>query len=137
MHGVHVHGFPNAFLIQFTQGANLISNVPHNLVESAATIAQVVARARDLGAAEVEVTADAEAAWMDLLASGVSFLGSTDCTPGYYNNEGQPTGDQVSWRGYPAGALAFFEFIDRWRAAGTYEGLQFRAVSDDAVLADA
>ena len=45
MHGIHVHGFPNAFLVQFTQGANLISNVPHNLVESAATIAQVVAHA--------------------------------------------------------------------------------------------
>src|SRR5262245_35360240 len=24
-HGIHVHGFPNAFLVQFTQGANLIS----------------------------------------------------------------------------------------------------------------
>ena len=30
-HGIHVHGFPNAFLVQPTQGANLISNVPHNL----------------------------------------------------------------------------------------------------------
>ena len=126
MHGVHVHGFPNAFLIQFTQGANLISNVPHNLVESAATIAQVVEHARDRGAAEVEVTADAEAAWMELLATGVSFLGSSDCTPGYYNNEGQPAGDQASWRGYPAGAVAFFEFIARWRDAGTYEGIEFR-----------
>ena len=30
-HGIHVHGFPNAFIVQPTQGANLISNVPHNL----------------------------------------------------------------------------------------------------------
>ena len=30
-HGIHVHGFPNAFFVQPTQGANLISNVPHNL----------------------------------------------------------------------------------------------------------
>ena len=36
MHGIHVHGFPNAFLVQPTQGANLISNVPHNLTESGA-----------------------------------------------------------------------------------------------------
>ena len=33
-HGIHVHGFPNAFLVQPTQGANLISNIPHNLTES-------------------------------------------------------------------------------------------------------
>ena len=127
MHGIHVHGFPNAFLVQFTQGANLISNVPHNLVESAATIAQVVATARERGVAEVEVTEDAEAAWMDLLATGVSFLGSADCTPGYYNNEGRPTGDQAAWRGYPYGAVAFFEFINQWRDAGTFEGLEFRS----------
>ena len=132
LHGVHVHGFPNAFLIQFTQGANLISNVPHNLVESAATIAQVVAHAVDLGVDEVEVTAEAEAAWMELLATGVSFLGSADCTPGYYNNEGQPTGEQASWRGYPAGAVAFFEFIARWRDADTYDGLEFRPAAATA-----
>ena len=125
MHGVYVHGFPNAFLVQFTQGANLISNVPHNLCESAITIAQVVANTRDLGCSTVEVTEDAEAAWMDLLHTGVSFLGTGDCTPGYYNNEGQPTGDQASWRGYPHGAVAFFQYLDAWRAAGTFEGLEF------------
>ncbi len=38
-HGIHVHGFPNAFFVQPTQGANLISNVPHNLTEAGQTIA--------------------------------------------------------------------------------------------------
>ncbi len=38
-HGIHVHGFPNLFIVQPTQGANLISNVPHNLTESGRTIA--------------------------------------------------------------------------------------------------
>jgi cyclohexanone monooxygenase len=127
MHGVYVHGFPNAFLIQFTQGANLISNVPHNLVESSQTIAQVIAHAQEIGATEVEVTDAAEQAWMELLATGVSFLGTGDCTPGYYNNEGQPAGDQAAWRGYPLGAVAFFEFLHEWRAAGTFEGLEFRS----------
>ena len=40
-HGIHVHGFPNAFLVQPTQGANLISNIPHNLTEAGRTIATV------------------------------------------------------------------------------------------------
>jgi len=126
MHGIHIHGFPNAFLVQFTQGSNLISNVPHNLVESSATIAMVVAHAKERGAAEVEVTDAAEGAWMDLLHTGVSFLGTGDCTPGYYNNEGRPSGDQAAWRGYPFGAVAFFEFIGKWRESGNFEGLEFR-----------
>ena len=44
-HGVSVHGFPNAFFVQPTQGANLISNVPHNLTESGKTIATIVKHA--------------------------------------------------------------------------------------------
>ena len=27
-HGIHVHGFPNVFIVQPAQGANLISNFP-------------------------------------------------------------------------------------------------------------
>src|SRR5207248_6665130 len=34
-HGTHVHGFPNAFIVQVAQGANLIANVPHNFTEAA------------------------------------------------------------------------------------------------------
>ncbi len=33
-HGIHVHGFPNVFLVQLPQGANLISNVPAQLHRS-------------------------------------------------------------------------------------------------------
>ena len=55
-HGIHVHGFPNLFFVQPTQGANLISNVPHNLTEAGKTIAAIVAEAGKRGAQEVEVT---------------------------------------------------------------------------------
>ncbi|HLK46370.1 MAG TPA: NAD(P)/FAD-dependent oxidoreductase, partial [Acidimicrobiales bacterium] len=121
LHGIHTHGFPNAFFVQLTQGANLLSNVPHNLAESAITVAAVVRHALDGDHDTVEVTAEAEDAWMDLLRSGISFLGTSDCTPGYYNNEGQPdAADRDGWRGYPMGAVAYFEFIDGWRRAGTF-----------------
>ena len=30
LHGLNVNGFPNAFLVQFAQGANFVVNVPHN-----------------------------------------------------------------------------------------------------------
>ena len=44
LHGIHVRGFPNLFVVGFSQGANLISNVTHNLVEAGTTIASVIAR---------------------------------------------------------------------------------------------
>jgi cyclohexanone monooxygenase len=126
MHGIHTHGFPNAFVVQITQGANLLSNVPHNLSESATTIAAILEHARSAGCSRVEVTETAEREWMDLLRTGVSFFGSADCTPGYYNNEGHPearAGD--AFRGYPTGAVAYFEYIERWRTDGAFEGLAF------------
>jgi cyclohexanone monooxygenase len=126
-HGLHVHGFPNAFFVQPTQGANLISNVPHNLSDSAKTIACIVAAARDRGAQTVEVTAEAEEAWVKLLLTGPGMMiGSQDCTPGYYNNEGRDPGPIArSYVGYPYGAVAYFHYIDAWRRSGEFEGLAF------------
>jgi cyclohexanone monooxygenase len=128
MHGTYVHGFPNAFIVQMTQGANLISNVPHNFVEAGKTIAMVVRHALDHGHQEVEVTKEAEDAWIDLLLSGPGMtLGSADCTPGYYNNEGQPLGPGASlFVGYPGGAMAYFQYLDGWRTKGDFAGLEFR-----------
>lgn len=128
LHGIHVHGFPNLFIVQPTQGANLISNVPHNLTESGKTIAAVVRHAVDNGYREVEVTAEAEAAWIELLLSGPGrmVIGSLDCTPGYYNNEGHDPGPAARLNvGYPAGATAYFAYIDEWRKSGRFEGLAF------------
>jgi cyclohexanone monooxygenase len=127
-HGIHVHGFPNAFLVQPTQGANLISNVPHNLTEAGKTIARVIRHTLDVGAREVEVTKAAEDAWIALLLTGMGrMIGSPDCTPGYYNNEGQDPGPRARLNvGYPAGATAYFKYIDAWRESGEFEGLEFR-----------
>jgi cyclohexanone monooxygenase len=122
-----VHGFPNAFIAQPAQGANLISNVPHNLVEAGRTIAMIVAHMRERGYTEVEVTLEAENAWIAVLLSGMGrMLGSRDCTPGYYNNEGQDPGPAArTFVGYPQGAMAYFKYLDRWRRSGIFDGLAF------------
>lgn len=127
-HGMHVNNFPNAFLVQATQAANLISNYPHNLVDAARTISLIVSHAEATGAREVEVSKQAEDDWVNLLLSGMGLmLGSPDCTPGYYNNEGRDLGPQARFFvGYPAGAVAFFNYIEGWRTSGDFEGLSFR-----------
>jgi cation diffusion facilitator CzcD-associated flavoprotein CzcO len=127
LHGTHVHGFPNAFIVQPTQGANLISNVPHNLTESGRTIALVVKHALDQGHQTVEVSEEAEQAWIDLLLTGPGrMIGSQECTPGYYNNEGQEPGPAARLSvGYPQGATAYFKYLKDWRESGSFDGLVF------------
>jgi cation diffusion facilitator CzcD-associated flavoprotein CzcO len=127
LHGTHVHGFPNAFIVQPTQGANLISNVPHNLTESGRTIAMVVKHALDQGHQTVGVSQEVEQAWIDLLLTGPGrMIGSQECTPGYYNNEGQEPGPAARFSvGYPQGASAYFKYLKDWRESGEFEGLRF------------
>ncbi|MEM7327393.1 MAG: NAD(P)/FAD-dependent oxidoreductase [Pseudomonadota bacterium] len=127
LHGLHVHGFPNAFIVQPNQAALLISNVPHNIVDHANTISTVVAHAEATNAAQVEPTKAAQDAWVDLVLSGAGMMiGNTECTPGYYNNEGQGvTEKNRHGLGHPAGARAFFAHIAAWRDSGAFEGLDF------------
>ena len=65
---------------------------------------------------------------MRLLLTGTGRLtGGADCTPGYYNNEGQDAGMAARLSvGYPAGASAYFKYIDEWRRSGHFEGVDFR-----------
>ena len=129
LHGRNVQGFPNLFVVGFSQAANLISNVPHNLVEAGRTVAAMVKHAVEVGADEVEVTAEAEQAWIDRPKAGDRrFAADPDCTPGYYNNEGQPddTASQIGGLGFPEGPVAYFQYIDAWRSSGEFAGLEFR-----------
>lgn len=128
LHGIHVHGFPNFFVIGFTQGANQIANVPQNYVENGLAIADVVRYAESIGAARVEPTRTAEDDWLTFITSTQRGLrGNPDCTPGYYNNEGQPISqsDMFNGSGHPGGPVAFFEFLDAWRQTGEFAGLTF------------
>ena len=129
LHGLQIHGFPNAFIVQATQGANLISNYPHNLTDAGKTIATMVAHAASNNFQQIEATQQAEEQWVELLMTGPGLMiGSQDCTPGYYNNEGADAGPaRKSFVGYPAGAVAFFSYIDEWRNTGSFDGVEFRS----------
>ncbi|GAB5456956.1 MAG: NAD(P)/FAD-dependent oxidoreductase [Henriciella sp.] len=127
LHGVHVHGFPNAFIVQPSQAANLISNVPHNIVDHADTISTIVAHAESQAFNAIEPSQSAQDAWVDMVLSGQGMLiGNTECTPGYYNNEGAGlTEKNRHGLGHPAGAKAYFAHIAAWRASGEFTGLEF------------
>jgi len=129
LHGIHVHQFPNLFILGPNQGANLISNIPHNYVANSVVIASTIAHAMERGAQEIEVTEEAEDNWIDFITSTQRGLrGGSDCTPGYYNNEGGPMGrrEQLNSSGHPGGPVAYFEYIEQWRTSGDFAGLEFR-----------
>jgi len=127
-HGMHIHGFPNLFMLQFQQGSSLASNITSNYVDAGYTIAAILDKKKELGAKTVEVPADVQEKWIEhLLTANKGLLGGPECTPGYYNNEGQEEGlkERLNGARYPAGSLAFFDHIAEWRTNGKFEGLVF------------
>ncbi len=124
LHGMHVHGFPNLFVISPGQ-AGFTVNFPHLIDEQARQIAYVVDHVLGNDLATVEVTADAEAAWVqtviDKARMSIDFLES--CTPGYYNNEGQPRRRAAQNGSYGGGSIEYFGLLAAWRAAGDLPGM--------------
>jgi cation diffusion facilitator CzcD-associated flavoprotein CzcO len=125
LHGLTSHGFPNCFFLGFTQTAITIS-VPQALNEQADHVAHIVSQVRDRGRGVLEPTAEAEETYVQEVHS-LARLGQRfymECTPGYYNSEGQAGNRQGFFSDmYGAGPLRFFELLREWRESGRLEGL--------------
>ncbi len=125
LHGLSSHHFPNCFFLGFTQTAITV-NVPHALNEQAKHVVYILSEMRARGAATVEVSEEAEQAYVDEVRQfanvGARFY--AECTPGYYNSEGRP-GNRSGFFSdmHGAGPIRFFEMLDEWRDAGMLEGL--------------
>ena len=125
LHGLTTHGFPNCFFLGFTQTAITIS-VPQALGEQAGHVAYMISQAKARGQGVLEPTAEAEQAYVDEVRSlariGLRFY--AECTPGYYNGEGQAEKRAGFFSDmYGAGPLRFFQLLEEWRATGRLEGL--------------
>ncbi len=127
LHGMHVHGFPNLFVVGHSQGG-FTANYPHLLDQAAAHLAHIVGHALREGIRQVEVTAGAEAGWLETLAANARDMRrfQEQCTPGYYNNEGRPAEGGFVLAAYGRGPMPFFELLADWRAAGDFAGLDLR-----------
>ncbi|MCH7788763.1 MAG: NAD(P)/FAD-dependent oxidoreductase [Acidobacteria bacterium] len=123
LHGIASQGFPNCFIMSQTQGA-LAVNYPHMLNELAMHLSYILGEALPSGAT-VEVTAEAEQEWVETIISSARQRGDffENCTPGYYNNEGQPTGRAVQNGPHGGGPVAFWKILSNWRDEGSFEGL--------------
>ncbi len=127
LHGMHVHGFPNMFVLSHAQGGFTV-NYPHLLNEASSHLAHIIRHAIDEDIAELEVTQQAEDEWLATLAESARDLQAfqQQCTPGYYNNEGQPSANGFLGTSYGKGPMAFFTLLEDWRTDGTMAGLELR-----------
>ncbi|WP_294079336.1 NAD(P)/FAD-dependent oxidoreductase [Sphingomonas sp.] len=129
-HGLQMHGFPNCFVLGFTQTAFTFL-VPHSLNEQAKHAAYIMQETRDRGADIVEATREAEDGWVAEMKSkahlGRAFYES--CTPGYYNSEGRPDDPFGFLAGaYGGGSIRFLKMLEDWRASGAMTGVELRTI---------
>ncbi len=87
--GVHTHGYPNLFIMGGYQ-ASFQFNLTFMLQCQGDHIAECIALARERGAAEIDVSPQTEEWWVqEVIAHRGKTSRNSDCTPGYYNFEGE------------------------------------------------
>ena len=112
--GIHTQGFPNMFIMGGYQ-ASFQFNLTDLLQVQGDHIADVIDYVRSNDFDTVDVTRDAEQAWVDEV---ISHRGKTDrnkeCTPGYYNFEGAENRRQDG--NYNGGFHAYIDHIESMKA---------------------
>jgi cyclohexanone monooxygenase len=125
LHGMLSRGFPNCFIISNTQ-SGFTANFPHMINEQSKHIGYILRHCEDHQVRTVEPTQEAEDAWVqtivDLSIMRQAFL--EECTPGYYNNEGNVKALSARNGSYGAGPVAFVKVLEDWRAEGGLKGLE-------------
>ena len=125
LHGMHTRGFPNCFIFSNSQ-SGFTANFPHMMDEQSKHMAYIIAHALDHQARTVEASREAEEAWVQTIVSMAIFRQKflEECTPGYYNNEGQPSVLAARNGSYGQGPIAFVKVLEDWRAEGGLQGLE-------------
>jgi cation diffusion facilitator CzcD-associated flavoprotein CzcO len=132
LHGVITHGFPNQFFIGYFQGG-LNATTTEQYGRQGYHIAYIIKEALARGIASVEPSKEAEDAYVRHIRETAIDLTDfqTECTPSYYNNEGEKVTDEKGekkyrWflgEGYGPGWDAFEKLLEDWRNKGNLEGL--------------
>ncbi|MBV1691954.1 NAD(P)/FAD-dependent oxidoreductase [Novosphingobium sp. G106] len=123
--GMMAHGFPNMFFTGFTQAGTNASN-SKTFIDQGFHIGYVASEALRRGAETVEPTQEAQDAYIRHLRSVAvdNSVFQTECTPSYFNNEGdQQKKRSIFGEPWGEGYYAFEDMLQRWRDAGTLDGL--------------
>jgi cyclohexanone monooxygenase len=125
-HGFSSHGFPNCFILGPSQNGFSV-NLTALLDDQAQHIGYIIKEVINRGFRLSQPTQEAEEAWVAeikrLAVMTTDFL--SNCTPGYYNNEGHLQAEAGLIAGaYAPGINAFNTMMAKWREQGDLEGLE-------------
>ena len=127
LHSFHVHDFPNLFIIGHAHGGYTTSYT-HSFDVKAKHLRYIIEACLKRGIKEVEVTQEAEQAWVDeiihVYRDQAAF--NAACTPGYYNFEGNTSLLVAQNSSYGRGPIRYFKRLKDWQDEGNMEGLEFR-----------
>ena len=112
--GVHTHGFPNLFIMGGYQ-ASFQFNLTFMLQTQGDHIAECIKLARERGAEEIDVKPETEEWWVqEVIAHRGKTSRNADCTPGYYNFEGEFNRRQDG--NYNGGFAQYYDHMQSIRA---------------------
>ncbi|SEG83844.1 cyclohexanone monooxygenase [Thermomonospora echinospora] len=124
LHGITSHGFPNLLWTGFLQGG-VTASTTAMFEQQAFHIAYIIQEALARGASTVEPTAQAQDQWVrtvkETAVDNSNF--ERECTPGYYNNEGEKKRRSHLGEPYWPGFYALEDLLQAWRDTGELEGL--------------
>ena len=129
LHGLQTRGYPNYFMLSPSQGAFTV-NFPHLLEEAVTNAVHVIKHMCDNDYLTVDVEKEAEEQWVRTIIEKArghigAGPGSTEGTPGYYNNEGHLNEKSRQGAPYGGGSIEFFSLMKDWRDSGDFKGLKF------------
>ena len=126
LHGMLARGFPNLMIFDQLQGGVAI-NFAHLMTELANHASWLIAHCLEQGIAEIEPNAEAQEAWFHTLIGrlGAQAMFFAQCTPGYFNGEGNMNVTPATMRMVPyfGPLMDFVQILRDWRADGTLAGV--------------
>ncbi|MEV0110224.1 NAD(P)/FAD-dependent oxidoreductase [Nocardia sp. NPDC050799] len=124
LHGLTSNGFPNIFFTGFIQGG-VTASTTDMFDQQATHAAYIIGEALNRGARTVEPTTEAVDGWCAIIRETAVDNSNfqRECTPGYYNNEGERNIRSHLGEPYWPGFYALEDILRSWRATGRLEGL--------------
>ncbi|WP_436791993.1 flavin-containing monooxygenase [Yinghuangia sp. YIM S10712] len=124
LHGLMTDGFPNLIFTGFIQGG-VSASTTLMFEQQANHFSYIIKEALDRGASVVEPTTEAVDEWcrtvVETAIDNSTF--NSECTPGYYNNEGEPETRSHLGEPYWPGFYVLDDLLKAWREAGDLQGL--------------
>jgi cation diffusion facilitator CzcD-associated flavoprotein CzcO len=121
LHGIHMHGFPNFFIVGGYAQASAGVNYPNVAVPQAEYVAATIHRGMTRRAKVMEVSQAAEDRWLQAMLDKHVDRSKfeSECTPGYYNNEGRSTDGPTLFSSlYGGGPIEYIALCEEWRTDG-------------------